>query len=529
MLNGSLTLLVICFLLAAVGSTAHGREKGFLALDQADKLWNEFRESEEILKASKDSDDGDDDDGQADDESFEDQVSKLDPLEQGAKLANPPSSTACSCECCQVQKMLPNMFIHRPNGEVITSRCWKAQARPRPDSDDKQDDICPTTCQLSNDNQILTAAKGEVDYQRFCNYNCRPNTDAIGSSCSEFDSEFYHQAKTEGGNGKEVFPVPVYGIGSSFGYALAGPGGVKPGEEVVVAPTAAPGEVAILVPGAAPTPEAQAQAEKKARQQKVKIVYDMRKIVAERLRAETGANVAAAAAAAERVRANKWSTKKDADYLKKLRTKYDAISGKLDAAANGARAGIAKADEAERKTKKDEAEGRILAVTMVAQVRKAADEAIRKAVEGSPCSEQAAKDRAEAKGLDKPNNWVKVVAARAANPYQKAVTDAVQRTSEYNNLAQSTMDQAYAAQKQANTLIQHVNTLEAQGDVIGATIEKKQVTNLLDHARSLSAQAAKYYVTAQDTRKTVPKWQMAAQQAAAYAAWEYSNNAKAFR
>merc|ERR1719162_1035328 len=146
-----------------------------------------------------------------------------------------------------------------------------------------------------------------------------------------------------------------------------------------------------------------------------------------------------------------------------------------------------------------------------------------------PCSEQAANDRASAKGLDKPEDWVKVVSARAANPYQKAVTDAVSRTSEYKNLADGLMGQAYGTQKQANSLIPHVNILEAQGDVIGATIEKKQVTDLLPRARSLQDQAKGYWKTASDTRKTIPKWQMAAAQAAAYSAWEYANNAKAFR
>lgn len=142
---------------------------------------------------------------------------------------------------------------------------------------------------------------------------------------------------------------------------------------------------------------------------------------------------------------------------------------------------------------------------------------------------QLQKNRAEAKGLDKPDDWVKVVAARAANPYQKAVTEAVQRTAEYKRYADGLMNQAYGAQKQANTLIPHANILEAQGDVIGAVIEKKEVTNLLSKARSLSAEAASYWNTAQSTRETIPKWQMAASQAAAYAAWEYKNNAKAFR
>jgi hypothetical protein len=253
----------------------------------------------------------------------------------------------------------------------------------------------------------------------------------------------------------------------------------------------------------------------------------MRKLIAERLRSEAGANVAAAAAAAERVRINEWTTKQNLDKLKKLRTQYAAIGGKVEVSVAGVEAAKNEAEEAEINTKKNLAAGRMFATKMVKDVRTLTDAAIKAAV--APCTEQDANNRAEAKGLDKPKDWVKVVAARAANPYQKAVTDAVLRTSEYKNLADGLMDQAYGAQKQANTLISHVNALEAQGDVIGATIEKKQVTNLLAKARSLQQQAAGYWNTAQSTRETIPKWQMAAAQAAAYSAWEYSNNAKAFR
>jgi hypothetical protein len=385
--------------------------------------------------------------------------------------------------------------------------------------------ICPNQCQPSNDNGILSSAAGQIDYNRFCNYNCQPGTDKVGDLCVLFSKKYYEEAKTDGGNGKEVYPEPLAGLGS----------GLKKPIEEGVAPTESDAEVANTEKDEAKKeggPEAEDAAvtdedKKKAAAPKVQIIYDMRKLIAERLRSEAGANVAAAAAAAERVRINEWTTKQNLDKLKKLRTQYAAIGGKVEVSVAGVEAAKNEAEEAEINTKKNLAAGRMFATKMVKDVRTLTDAAIKAAV--APCTEQAANDRAEAKGLDKPKDWVKVVAARAANPYQKAVTDAVLRTSEYKNLADGLMDQAYGAQKQANTLISHVNALEAQGDVIGATIEKKQVTNLLAKARSLQKQAAGYWNTAQSTRETIPKWQMAAAQAAAYSAWEYSNNAKAFR
>jgi len=212
--------------------------------------------------------------------------------------------------------------------------------------------------------------------------------------------------------------------------------------------------------------------------------------------------------------------------LKKLRVKSVASAGKLQDGVAGVAADKNAADEAERVTKIDLATGSLLAPKVLAETRKLTDEAIKKAVDGY--SEIAATDRAQAKGMDKPEGWVKVVAARAANPYQKAVTDAVQRAAEYKNAADGLASQAYAAQSQASSLIPHVNVLEAQGDAVGAAIEKQQVTNLLGRASSLQDKARGYQEIAQNTQDTIPKWQTAAEQAAAYAAWEYSNNAKAF-
>jgi len=439
------------------------------------------------------------------------------------------TGTPCSCDCCQVQKMLPMEFVPQPSGEKITSQCWKASSDMGAGTDANVDEggICPAQCQLGSDNKILTSPKGQIDYNRFCNYNCQPVTDAVGTACIQFSSEHYRDASnSEGGNGKEVYPVPVMGLNSGY----EGPSSGGTAKSAGPAAEAAPGEATAAAPAAAApaeTPAEKAKAEAAAKAAKLKIVYDMRKLISERLRSEAGAAVAAGAAAAERVRINEWTAKKKAGLLTKLRTRVSQTAGKVEEGVAGVEADTNAAADSERQTQVALADGRIFATKMVLEVRTLADEAIKKAVE--PCSALAARNRAEAKGLDKPEDWVKVVSARAANPYQVAVRDAVMRTAEYKNLADGIMGQAYGAQKQANTLISHVNVLEAHGDVIGATIEKKQVTNLLSRAKSLQESARGYWKTADDTRKTIPKWQMAAAQAAAYSAWEYANNAKAFR
>lgn len=442
------------------------------------------------------------------------------------------SSSPCSCDCCEVQKLLPRNFVQTSEG-TITSTCTKA-AHEELGGNEESNALCPSQCQMADGNEILTAAKGSVDYNRFCLYNCRPVADAPGTSCIQLSGQKYEEASNTsfgadlGGNGKETHPEPVLGIGSDFGTGIKVP--TAEPEEANDGPVASSGAPAPAAASAAPKAEEvkkQVSAEKGGPQEKLKIVYDMRKLMAERLRAEAGAAVASGAAAAERVRVNRWATKQNADELKKLRVKYAALAGKVEESVADIESNANAADEAESSTKKNLAEGRMFASEIIKETRNLADEMIK--TKTAPCAKQAATDRAEAKGLDKPEDWVKVVAARAANPYQKAVTDAVLRTSEYKNLADGLMNQAYGAQKQANELIPHVNMLEAHGDVLGATIEKKQVTNLLSKARALQDEAKGYWNTAQKTRETIPKWQMAAAQAAAYTAWEYSNNAKAFR
>jgi len=435
------------------------------------------------------------------------------------------SHTACSCDCCQVQKLLPMDFVKRKSGPSVESACMK------PTEKQDSETICPRVCQAGR-SKILSSAKGEIDYTRFCLYSCQPVSDAPGSKCAEFDSKHYKEAVTNDGNGKEVYPPRIphvvrtrlrvqtqrgsKGSGPGEGTGGAGASGGGGGGAGVAPPS--PG------PAGGPSPGG-AGAGGKA--EKLQIVYDMRKLIAERLRSEAGASVAAAAAAAERVRINKWMAEKKEVLLKKTRARMDRVIGKVEVAAAGVEANSAAADAAETKTKKNLVEGRSFAANMIEEVRKLTDAAIKEAVE--PCAAVAAKARAEAKGLDKPKDWVKVVAARAANPYQIAVTDAVMRTDEYKRSADGLMDQAYGAQKKANSLIPHVNLLEAQGDVLGATIERKRVTDLLASAQSLQSSAKVNWGIAQKTRNTIPKWQNAAAQAAAYAAWEYGANAKAFR
>jgi len=147
-------------------------------------------------------------------------------------------SAACSCDCCQVQKLLPTNFIRQPGGQQITSMCFKESSNLNEDSSS----LCPSQCQVSNSNQVLTSAKGAVDYSRFCTYQCRPVTDAIGTSCVTFSGDLYAQASNVslGGNGVDIHPAPVLGINSGFEDPLAQAVQVAGPVEAAAAAAAAP-------------------------------------------------------------------------------------------------------------------------------------------------------------------------------------------------------------------------------------------------------------------------------------------------
>jgi len=275
-----------------------------------------------------------------------------------------------------------------------------------------------------------------------------------------------------------------------------------------------------------PAKKKKAAPEESAGPPPTQIVYDMRKLIAERLRSEAGAMVSAGASSAEASRLNAWNTKQAQTELVKVNARTAQASSILEGGVAAVEAAKVTAEEAERKTGNLLKESHVVAASMIAKVKKLTKAAIEKAIE--PCVKTAAETRATGKHLDKPDDWMKVVAARAANPYQAAVTGAVQRVDEYSRMANGLHSRALAAIKQANFLMPHASIARAHGDVIEAANQKKQATNLLLTAKSLQAEAQGYWDTANAASMTIPKWQNAAAQAAAYAAWEYKANEQAF-
>lgn len=423
----------------------------------------------------------------------------------------------CSCDCCQVVSRAPNEVVQLSSQQSVSHKC---DYLAPPEGDSTQDQ-CPATCQEQQGQTVITSSSsGDLDYRRYCTYQCLPVENIAGSDCTILSAEQLEAATTAGGNGAQLH-VPAE---DAFNSAVGNTGA---NETVPIAPES---KAVLAAAESAPKDQVdeeiaqEAEDEAAAAQAKVQVTYDLRALQAQRLRAETGASMAHGSVATERVRVNQYLIARAASLTKKSAGNAAPLQAGIEDGKTYAVGNATAAVEAENEASRaaSEAEGSIGDV--LEESRKLAKEEILK--KAAPCAKVQAEAIAIAKGLDKPDKWDKVLAARAADPYMQAVSVAVQRVSEYKALADSLVDQAGAAQITADRIAPHMNALEATGDVLGAKIERVKIKNLLARSRALQSQAKKYWKMADDTRKTVPEWQTAAGKAAQWAAYEFKNPPK---
>lgn len=423
----------------------------------------------------------------------------------------------CSCDCCQVVERAPGEVVTLNSSVSITHKCDFLEA-PQDSVDFSSQ--CPNTCKDEEENAVVSTDQDHtMDSRRFCTYHCRPISKTIGGDCVMLTAAEEQAAMTEGGNGQSL-ELPA----ASLEDLIASANQTSNASAVLAAGQSAQAASGEATQTRAQEVERQAAASAEAEAVKVKVVYDMRKLLAERMRAETGASMAHGSSASERVRVNQYLIARAAALTKKSAGNAAPMQAGIEDGKGSAEASATNAKEAENEATRASAEAESFVGPALKEARKLAKEEIEK--KAAPCAKVQAEDLAIAKGLDKPDKWEKVLAARAADPYMQAVSVAVQRVSEYKAFADNLVDQASAAQMSANKITPHMNALEATGDVLGAKIERVKIRNLLARSRTLQSEAKKYWKMADDTRKTVPQWQTAAGQAAQYAAWEFKNPPK---
>lgn len=419
---------------------------------------------------------------------------------QGDAIVTPIAESfnaPCSCDCCMVIPRAKNEVVTftRADGSDLSLnvKCAPATEETTQDSAEAR---CPLTCKASNADSVITASVSTMDLSRYCTYKCRPAMETVGSQCVRLTQKENAQMQDPTGNGVGDQPVEM-------------------ADAEVVAPKQkleAPGPAAAAAPAPAPPPP-------EGEDESAHVRWDLRKVIAQRLRAEAGADMARAAATEQRIRADRYATDKDKELAEYAKTALTPVSGK------GQEAQVA--TEAEAKTASDELviaqtherEAAVESLKVVPDVKKQIKGAIKEAA-WAAAKEEAAADAYMA-AWDKPDNWGKTLAVRAATPYLQEMVNAITRVSEYEGFSKGLLAQAKGAQGQAQTLVLHANQYEAQGDHLGAATEEKKIKILINKAQTLEEEANKYWKIADDVRKSIPEWQMGGNMAAARAAWEF--------
>jgi hypothetical protein len=225
------------------------------------------------------------------------------------------------------------------------------------------------------------------------------------------------------------------------------------------------------------------------------------------------------AAAGERVHRNEYFAKRNALLAKKVADVVVTQEGPIDEAIVAVETQLSHAQESQSTSATALTDAQKVAMSFKSEVKKLTKEAI-DAQSGDAAKEEA-KEWALMNDYDKPPGYAKLLAVRASDPYMYAETTAIQRTAEYDGLARSLFGQAQAAFKQAQAANVQANAMEISGDKIGAVYQRHQLRKTLASAQSLEAQAKKEWKLADDTRKTIPKWQEAGVLAAGRIGWEY--------
>eukprot|EP00747_Dinoflagellata_sp_TGD_P091141 gnl/TRDRNA2_/TRDRNA2_164956_c0_seq5.p1 gnl/TRDRNA2_/TRDRNA2_164956_c0~~gnl/TRDRNA2_/TRDRNA2_164956_c0_seq5.p1 ORF type:complete len:521 (-),score=102.46 gnl/TRDRNA2_/TRDRNA2_164956_c0_seq5:158-1720(-) len=407
------------------------------------------------------------------------------------------SGPPCNCDCCEVESRWPGDEITITNNARLDYRCGKPYA---------VSSACPSQCSLQDGSSVIGLKLGNdlVDYSRFCVYKCKPTTPTPGSTCRRLNA-------TETSMSTEP---TMNGVGDNPYRSVA----VDKGEQS--RPSWEPkkykySQQAAAEEDNATVTEKQASGEPSSAETKT-MTWDLRKLIANRHRAEAGSEMTYAAAAGERVRKSAFSIKQASMLTKRMSDIISPAESEIDESMIQTEGNATAAEESAVTATKSVrlAEG-MYDGSYLQDTRKLAEEAIEQAA--APAAEEEAKVDAKRFGWDKPDFWPKVLAVKAADPYMAQMSIAAQRASEYQSYAKSLVSQAKSVQDAAVNLNSIANALQSQGDKVGAATKFKQVKGLIARSKKMQAEAQKFWKVASDTQKTLPEWQSAAMGAANYA------------
>jgi len=354
----------------------------------------------------------------------------------------------CSCDCCQVSERFPSEVEELSNGQSWNYKCG------RPSETTSR---CPATCSLVHNEVVFFAARAPVDYSRFCLYKCKPMLQTIGTKCKRLSITETEVGESKDGNGKQYIPGRLPGTL------------MKKEPEARAAPRAEPEAAAAarkplpMEVEAPPKPEWQKEIEEgpakreeavvaaeRAKQQQFQVTWDMRKLVAERLRAEAGAAMAQGASAGERVRLNTHAVNRNSALMNQVKVAVEPVESGLSKHLAAADTGANNAMEAARGVEEVFKSARAEVRTLLSETEQLSRQMIQQQTV-IPAKEEA-KAYAERSAWDVPDNYVRIVSNRAAEPYNTAMATSVQRVTDYVAAADRLTGAAEAAETEAADL-----------------------------------------------------------------------------
>jgi hypothetical protein len=244
------------------------------------------------------------------------------------------------------------------------------------------------------------------------------------------------------------------------------------------------------------------------------VLWDYRKLVAERLRAETGADVTHAAGAGESIRLNDAALDRNMAMVKKVAKAMEKVPSGLDEASSKAAgdADVSGDDAAAAKIAIRAAKS--LVGPTLRGTRDLAIAALEKEV--GPLSVQEAQAYARRAHWDKPDTWGRIISGRAANPYTQAMTDASLRGAEYETYSTKLFQEAKALKTQANSLIPIAVAEKKDGQLAAALRTKNRMMLLTEQSLDVEKEAKHYEGVSKTAWESIPEWQKAAYAASAF-------------
>jgi len=249
------------------------------------------------------------------------------------------------------------------------------------------------------------------------------------------------------------------------------------------------------------------------------VKWDMRNLIAQRLRAEAGADMTHGAAVAERVRLNQHLVGRNVARIKRLRVAMASVNTGLDKSVATSASAASAAKDASKKVAMVKKAAKSIYGQALRDARQTVLERLGTQLEAEV--QEEAKAYAWRMGWARPKDYHVMLANRAAVPYLRGVAESTQRLAQYHAYANDKLDEAQELQKQAAAEVPHMLAARSQGDLLSAETHAENIEHLTGRSDSLERLAKQYQDTAPKIGDAIPQWQQAAAAASAYASAQH--------